>query len=160
MNMQLRSGIYSQANSGSVMTNVFSRRRAPVTDVMGDWRSAVLDRLEELIRLNVGWDGYDGLPVSLENATFALRMLEVTCREDTIAPQIVPGPSGELQIEWHTEFGDIELLVRGPYSVHAWRHLPSLSADGEEQELTNDFLLVARWIEELWELNIVISAAA
>lgn len=115
------------------------------------WRENVVKCLEELVKLESGWDGYNATPVSFENAYFALRMLETICPSDTPNPQIVPGTSGDLQIEWHTESTDIELHVRGPYDVHVWRATKETGEDGEEFQLTNDFASVSHWIAEISE---------
>ena len=124
------------------------------------WREAVMKRLEELVRLELGWDGYRGVPVTLENATFALRMLEAVCGPNAAAPQIVPGSSGDLQIEWHSLNGDIELHVSGPNSVHAWRQLVGRDGDGDNLELTNNFSAVAAWVKEQTEPNLAPATAA
>lgn len=118
----------------------------------------VKKRLEELIGLERGWDGYAGSPVSFVNATFTLSMLKSICDSQTLAPQIVPGSSGDLQVEWHTLRGDVELHVRGPNDVHAWR----AKSDGSEEELplTNDFSEIVGWLKELVEPSIAIKAAA
>lgn len=123
------------------------------------WRGSVEVRLEELIRLPRGWDGYNGCPVGFTNAHFALRILESTCRNSTEPPQIVPGSSGDLQIEWHTLNGDIELHVLAPHKVLGWFQR---AADGseEELELTNDFRRVAQWVQEITEQSIAATAAA
>jgi hypothetical protein len=115
------------------------------------WRTAVMQRLEELVRLKPGWDGYGGQPVSLANAVFALVMLEAACPAETPAPQIVPGPAGDLQIEWHTLDQDIELHVRAAYDVEAWRARAGGDADGETIELGGDFAVLAEWMKELTE---------
>lgn len=118
----------------------------------------VTKRLEDLIRLERGWDGYAGSPVSFVNATFALSMLKSICDSQTPAPQIVPGSSGDLQVEWHTLRGDVELHVRAPNDVHAWR----VKSDGLEEELllANDFSAIVAWLKELVEPSIAIKAAA
>jgi len=134
--------------------------RMTLNEPAGEWRDSVLKRLEELIRLEIGWDGYQGKPVSFENATFALRMLEAVCIPETPAPQIVPGAVGDLQIEWHTLNGDVELHVRAPNKVHAWRHMVGHKQDGEEAQLTNVFFSVATWVKEVTESSIAPSAAA
>lgn len=113
----------------------------------------VQERLQELIRLEPGWDGYYGAPVSFDNAVFALRMLETICNAQTPAPQIVPGSEGDLQIEWHTLEGDVELHVKGPNDVHATRWL--CEQEQEDQiSLTNDFLTVAVWVKDIAEFSI------
>jgi len=130
-----------------------------MSDIVGGWQDAVNDRLEQLIRLEEGWDGYAGFPVSLVNAKFAFQMLESICRSDTPAPQIVPGSSGDLQIEWHTSAGDIELWVHGPNDVHLWREI-SETLECEELDLTNDFSAVSDWVKQITEPTIAIAAAA
>lgn len=118
----------------------------------------VTKRLEDLIRLERGWDGYAGSPVSFVNATFALSMLKSICDSQTPAPQIVPGSSGDLQVEWHTLRGDVELHVRTPNDVQAWR----VTSSGVEEELSlaNDFSEVVVWLKELVEPLIAVKAAA
>ncbi len=118
----------------------------------------VTKRLEDLIRLERGWDGYAGSPVSFFNATFALSMLKSICDSQTPAPQIVPGSSGDLQVEWHTLRGDVELHVRTPNDVQAWR----VTSSGVEEELSlaNDFSEVVVWLKELVEPLIAVKAAA
>jgi hypothetical protein len=123
--------------------------RLPVTEPDQKWRPEVINRLQELLRLDEGWDGYNGQPISLLNAHFALRVLEATCSSRTSVPQIVPGTSGDLQIEWHTDRADIELHVRAPNDVFAWHRNASTGPDGEEVILTNNFIVVANWIEDL-----------
>jgi hypothetical protein len=130
-----------------------------ISDIVEGWQDAVSDRLEQLIRLEEGWDGYTGFPVSFVNAKFAFHMLESICRLDAPAPQIVPGSSGDLQIEWHTNAGDIELWVRAPNDVHAWCEISETQAC-EELNLTTDFSAVADWVKQIVEPEIVVAAAA
>lgn len=119
-----------------------------------------MDRLEALIQLPIGWDGYNAPPVRLENAYFTMQMLKAICRRDMIVPQIVPGSSGDLQIEWHTEASTIELHVRAPNRVSAWRQAANAS-DGEEVELSNDFKIVLQWVKEmLGDGSAAVTAAA
>lgn len=153
----------SQANT-AFSTNVVpistTSARLMVFEPCHAWREAVMKRLEELVRLDLGWDGYKGVPVTLENATFALRMLEAVCGPDAAPPQIVPGPAGDLQIEWHSLHGDIELHVRAPNCVHAWRQLVDRDENGDTLDLTNNFSAVAAWVRETTEPNLAPATAA
>jgi len=160
--LQLIPGGLSDLGSGVSASNAPKwAERKMLSESQESWRREVEQRLEELIRLPAGWDGYQGIPVSFSNAVFALRMLESTCRSVTPSPQIVPGVSGDLQIEWHTLSGDIELHVRAPNNVHAWRSLSDLGEDGEELHLTNNFFEIANWVKQLTEPSLAaISAAA
>ncbi len=155
--------------SRSQATSVFSAKvvhlpiasaRLVVFEPSHDWRESVMKRLTELVRLEHGWDGYVGEPVTLENAAFALRMLEAVCGPDAAAPQLVPGASGDLQIEWHTVKGDIELHVSAPNRVHAWRLLVGANGDGESIDLTINFGTVAAWVTDLTEPNLAVATAA
>lgn len=150
-------------------TNAFSQNvvpfpnapsRAMVFEPPHAWHEAVNKRLGELVGLERGWDGYGAEPVSFENAVFAIRMLEVVCGPDAITPQLVPGPAGDLQIEWHTLTGDIELHVRSPNNVHAWRQLVGVDGQGEELELTNEFSKVSAWIRDLTRPDLAVATAA
>ena len=114
------------------------------------WSESVTSRLEELIRLQHGWDGYKGTHVGLPVATFTWSMLEKIIGYDDFAPQIVPGSSGDLQVEWHTSKGDIELHVRAPNNVHAWHDIVGQEQE-EEITITNDFTLVTNWIKQIKE---------
>jgi hypothetical protein len=134
--------------------------RVIVSRPVRDWRKEVTDTLNALTALERGWDGYRAGPVSFDTAHFALQMLESICRADAPAPQIVPGANGDLQIEWHTDNGDVELHVIGPYRVEAWRANRVTGPDGEELVLTNDFTEVANWIIETTEPFLAHSAAA
>lgn len=162
--------IASQANSAytraaaSPATNVVAiptaSKRILISELDREWRDPVGKRLEELIRLEPGWDGYRGAPVSFEIAHFAVRMLEAACGLATPTPQLVPGSQGDLQIEWHTNQGDVELDVLAPNNVVAWRRNVSTGPDGEEIALTNDFSAVAIWIKELTEPSRALGTAA
>lgn len=142
---------------GSVVPFASPNQRFLVSEPRWAGYDAVLQKLEGLIQLPVGWNGYNAGPVSLAAAYFALEMLKTVCTSATISPQIVPGPNGDLQVEWHTTRGSMELHVRAPNNVHAWRE----TATGEETEaeLTTDFTLVAHWIKEFSELSGAVDSA-
>lgn len=124
------------------------------------WTKTVFNRLDELLRLPVGWDGYGGGPIKSETAFFAMNMLQAICPGDMDAPQLVPGPSGDLQVEWHYLHSTIELHVRGPNRVEAWRCTPATDPDGEELALTNDFSQISNWISQLHQVPPVAANAA
>jgi hypothetical protein len=124
------------------------------------WYDPVKQQFEERVHLPSGWDGYNAVPASFVNANFALRMLEKTCGLESEPPQIVPGTAGDLQIEWHTMNGDIELHLRAPNDVYAWRAVAGEDSQGEELELTTDFSVVAQWAKEIMESLISAEATA
>jgi hypothetical protein len=119
--------------------------------LVGVWRDEAIARLTKLTQLEEGWDGYGGLPVSFENACFALRVLDAICPVDAPTPQMVPGVNGDLQIEWHEKNTDIELHVITLNNVRAWRMIPPTQPIGEEISLTNDFTVLADWVKQITE---------
>ena len=153
----------SSASNGYSAANVYSLRggrRQLMPLAPPDLQSAVENRLQELIRLESGWDGYEGQPVDFGNAVFAFRMLESICVADTPAPVIVPGSSGDLQLEWHLPAGEIELHVRAPNVVHAWRFLAGAHPLEQELTLSTDFSAVAKWLHDLTEAPLAPHATA
>ncbi len=90
-------------------------------------------RIEELTQLPVGWDGYRGQPVAAETAAFAMLVLDTICGADAVEPQVVPGTTGDLQIEWHSALGDIELHIRGLGIIYLTEH-KTMSDEKSQQE--------------------------
>lgn len=134
--------------------------RITINDTAGVWREGLEDRLEQLIRLQVGWDGYHARPVSLRNASFALGMIERLYLPSVSAPALVPGYNGDLQAEWHSNNHHIELHVQAPNRVEAWHSTPAIGNDGEERILTNDFTVVGVWLKELADSSHAVATAA
>ncbi len=136
----------SQAQAVAIpLTSITARR---VQEPRHDWREALSQQLDTLCSLPIGWDGYMAPPVSYSNAYFAERLLASACPVNAPPPQIVPGPNGDLQIEWHNETSDIELHIRAPYNVDAWRMSPQTGEIGEQVHLKSDFILIANWLKE------------
>jgi hypothetical protein len=160
MTNQSTSAFSSIGSSTNKVVALAGPVRLLINENVSPWGDKITERLEHLIRLDHGWDGYQARPVSFVNASFALQMLNNICGVETPAPQIVPGVSGDLQIEWHTLQGDLELHVKGPNNVHAWRAMANGDSDGMEMDFTNDFAVVAQWVREVTEPPIAAAAAA
>lgn len=123
------------------------------------WKEIVNERLNELMRLPIGWDGYQAGPVSLDKAAFASSVLSSLMTNSTPLPSIVPTVSGSVQIEWHTSKGDIELRIHRPNSVRAW--FSSIDGDDEtEMDLTWDFEIVSTWLNDIKETDLAPEPAA
>lgn len=136
----------------SAAHSAFSTYRVIVHGYQSDWSLALRDRLDELTSLPVGWDGYNGRPVSCQTAHFVINMLERLCQDGVPAPHLVPGSDGSLQVEWHRNNYDVELDVLGPQNVVATRY--NLLTDEEViLEIQNDFAEVVDWIRALSDAN-------
>jgi hypothetical protein len=156
----MRTTSANSAFSGSLVNFPLANARLPVIEVERSWRSEVMKRLEELRKLEFGWDGYQAQPVALANIIFALNMLESTCRNEVPAPQIVPGVNGDLQIEWHTLNGDLELHVIAPNRVRGWHCIAGPAPSECEIELSFEFSAVAAWVKEITEQPRALNVAA
>lgn len=113
-----------------------------------EWEKEITNRLNELCALDRGWDGYKGIPVRFDVAKFAFNLLNNICTPLTPKPDIVPLPSGGLQIEWHEEKIEIELAVRGPNNVEAWI-IDEEHPEGDEMHFTNVFYKLLPAIQKL-----------
>jgi hypothetical protein len=126
-----------------------------------DWQKAVIAKLNELCSLPLGWDGYRAGPVRFENAHFAMNMLQSICSADSLAPAIVPGYNGDLQIEWNYPNFTVEIHVHAPNKITAWRQNVNTGEEGEEISVTTSFEDLARWVENMREnVSVNITAAA
>lgn len=158
--MSLRSPTDATAfSSGQVVSLGTSQARVIVNEPQGGWWKSVQKRLDELVALSPGWDGYSGLPVSFSNANFAVKVLEAVCGPLTPAPQIVPGSDGDLQLEWHSPEGVIELHVRAANDVLAWYRDDATGPNGIELQLTTNFIAAAKWLEDLERASAPAAAA-
>lgn len=136
------------------------RKAVTMSEPEYNWGEAITQKLDELINLEQGWDGYNACPVSFANASFAQALLKEICNADTPPPQIVPGTDGDLQIEWHIQDIDIELHVVQPYNVRFWTNDEQLCPNGNEVQLTTVYNVVLPVIRKLTELAHDQSAAA
>lgn len=109
-------------------------------------------RLEELVNLKDDWDGYGSKPVKPENAKFALEILKQIQEPDFPTPQFCPGSDGELQIEWYTDVGEMQLYITAPNNAYFWTDNIEVCPGGEADEgieLTNDFTRVKKQLRYL-----------
>lgn len=121
----------------------------------------VVEELEALTKLSDGWDGYRAKPVKMDNCFYALRILEQICSDESPKPQIFPGISGDLQLEWHINDIDIELHIVRPNDVYFWTNDSQICPNGDEIHIKgSDFTRVSGKIKELTEIRDVKVASA
>ena len=80
----------------------------PPIETLADRSRAAVD---ELTRLDPGWDGYRGIAVLPEVAEHALRLLEAIGAHTQIVPDVVPLSNGGLQLEWYIGIHEIEIEI-------------------------------------------------
>lgn len=137
-----------------------TRSRYIVCDSPSNWDQQVTERLNELVALPKNWDGYNGRGVLYENASFAENVLKSICEPHHDAPTIIPGNTGDLQLEWHTTHGDLELHIIAPNHVRAWYSILGEHPEEVELELTFCFSKVAEVLEKISERQIAAALAA
>jgi hypothetical protein len=116
------------------------------------YKNQIIEKLQELVRLEQGWDGYKAQPVSLDNAMYAVRILETICSNATPLPDIFPGVNGDLQLEWHTEYVQIELHIISPNKILFWANDSSMCLTDQETLITgSDFTGVSSQLAKLAE---------
>lgn len=111
-----------------------------------EWHDAIRTKMNALCGLQLGWDGYNGMPSRFDIAEFAASLLERLYNEKTPIPDIVPLADGGIQIEWHVNNIDIEIAINKPLCASVWVEDPR---GGVEMEMTNDFSDLIPWIDKL-----------
>ena len=79
----------------------------PIVSLADRSRAAI----DELTKLDPGWDGYDGSSVLPRVAKHALRLLEAIGAHTQIVPDVVPLSNGGLQLEWYVGIHEIEVEI-------------------------------------------------
>lgn len=111
----------------------------------------IITKLEELVRLERGWNGYSAIPVSMSNAIYALRIIEEICLESYL-PEIVPGFDGDIQLEWHVNASIAELHIISPNNVYFWTNFGF--PKGMEIHIQDcDFSLVKKILSEMFGIK-------
>ena len=118
------------------------------------WVQELESRLNSLTGLPIGWDGYQGKPVSFSCASFAANLIGRICVDNVPAPHLVPGSDGTLQLEWHLNGYDIEIDILAPFEVVAARY-DHATGEEEEIEVQADFSELAEWVTALGEVRAV-----
>lgn len=85
-----------------------------------EWQISVVEKLVEFSNLPNDWDGYGSPPVKWDAGMFALNVLSRVMLARTPAPQVVPSPTGGVQLEWHLAGVDLEFHIAAPYDCELW----------------------------------------
>jgi hypothetical protein len=100
-------------------------------------RNAILGSIEELGRLEEGWNGYGAdriEPRMMKTAKAFVTSLAVS----TPQPQVVPMTRGRLQLEWHRGNRSLELEFESPTSIRYLKFDPDRGVEEEESISADD----------------------
>jgi hypothetical protein len=122
--------------------------RVRVQQPASAWTDEIQGRLNDLTSLPTGWDGYESRPVSFTCAQFAAALLEQIYVDGVPVPSLIPGSDGAIQIEWHRNGFDLEILILGANDVISLRRNVQTGAT-EEEELQSDFTILRDWVSLL-----------
>jgi hypothetical protein len=123
-------------------------RRGMINNDLQRWIGSVFPAVQEFLRLPVGWDTYNGVPLKLDTGMFALQLLYDVMNARVPVPLVAPTSGGGIQFEWHQDGFELELCVNAPYDCElSFRD----QATGEEGSfvLTTDFKLLTRMMMRL-----------
>lgn len=113
-----------------------------------NWQLETEAKINQLLRLPRGWDGYGSEPISQSVARFALDALSSAATAFMSAPSVVPVAGGGLQMEWHEGGVDIELCIPRPYQAELYVAF----LDGRppiELELGTDYTALTMALQEI-----------
>jgi hypothetical protein len=100
-------------------------------------------QIDDLARLEFGWDGYRAVAISNASIIEAKRfvgMIAAPSAPSMSAPAVVPTVDGHIQFEWHTRRGDAEIEIVDGGARHVFVQLTG-SEPWEEQNVADDCLL-------------------
>lgn len=78
---------------------------------MSDSRDTITEQAKNLLELEEGWDTYGGLKPDPEAVAKAAELAFALQSHFSYPPNLVPLSDGNIQVEWHCDGWDIEMVV-------------------------------------------------
>jgi hypothetical protein len=121
-----------------------------ITSSTATWVIETLAKLNEIGKLQAGWNSYGGRPLEPAVLEFTLRLMGWFEDDWLPTPRVVLGPRGTVQFEWESEGRELEVEILGTDSVAYLKMFP----DGrtEEAELCNNLPNTLRKLTQ-WVLH-------
>lgn len=117
----------------------------------GGFRPAYVDPVQwcinQLRRLELGWDGGRALPITYEAAEMTVQVIFDILDNDSALPQFFPLVDGGIQIEWHAAGNDVEIEIEGVGGIHAYARGP------DRTEVVNGDIYVPGSADQLTRLR-------
>jgi hypothetical protein len=110
---------FYQQGAGRTSRAVAIRVVGPDGSLRRDWLASHMEtQLNELLRLDAGWDGDAADPVSMEAVNSVVAIVGQISSDLVVPPFVFPLPDGGLQIEWHAGREAVEIEVDGQGAGH------------------------------------------
>jgi hypothetical protein len=117
--LQAAEDFYLRGSDRQFDRTIEIRVRARDGNLRRTWLAAHMeDRLNALLRLRLGWDGYRAQPLSMDAVEAAVDVLFGMADDLSLPPQLFPLPDGGIQMEWHADGEDLEIEVDPAGSAH------------------------------------------
>lgn len=92
----------------------------------------ISNKLDELLKLHDGWDGYQGKSITNETILDIEEFLLLIYVDGLPIPLIVPGSDGSIQIEWHEKGIDLEIDIISKEFVRIYANIRVHLEDADE----------------------------
>lgn len=114
-----------------------------------DWEEEADKRLAELAALPKGWGGPNSGPVSLAMVNYIWSVLNSVMAFDAPLPSFVPAHGGAVQLEWHQNGLDIELMIYRPFEAELSVFFHDGRAPIDEMPMSAEFDQLSDLLAEL-----------
>jgi len=107
-----------------------------------------LEGIAKLLTLPSGWNSYSARPIAPPNAIRAIRLIWDLLQPGIPAPKVVPRVRGGIQLEWHTEAGDIEVYIDSPDQISFFAEHAE-SGESTEAQLAGHEEVLRGWVQRI-----------
>jgi hypothetical protein len=121
--------------AGSVQLGLRLTPHSTIELTSPPWIRALTQRIDYLLALPDNWDGEGGQALDFECAMEIINFLLATAQHETPEPQLIPTSNRGVQLEWHQDGIDFEILF-DPNSPATFFHvgLDNIEREGEVAE--------------------------
>lgn len=107
-----------------------------------------VESVAALLSLPPGWNSYSARPIAPQNAIRAIGLIWNLLQPGIAAPMVVPRVRGGIQLEWHTEAGDIEVYIESPDQVSYFAEHTE-SGESVELPLAGHEDVLTAWVQRI-----------
>lgn len=108
-----------------------------------------VEAIAALLSLPPGWNSYSAKPIAAENAICAIHLVWDLLQAGVAAPLTVPRVRGGLQLEWHTEGGDVEVYIDSPDRISFFAE-HAASGESIEASLADGGEVLRAWVRRIY----------